>query len=72
MGVGPSFQLHGFSRFMCAPTPQRFDCQWATGGIPWVETSETVKYPQCTAQHPCSSEKSVDTECPGLSDCTLP
>lgn len=57
---------------MCVPPPQRFDCQWAAGGIPWVEASETAKHPQCTAPHPCSREKSAETERPGLRDCTLP
>lgn len=71
-GGGPSYQLQGFSRFMCVPPPQRFDCQWAAGGILWVEASETAKHPQCTGQPPCCREKSADTECSGLSDCTLP
>lgn len=47
-GGGPSYQLHGFSRFMWAPPPQKFDCQWAAGGILWAEASETAKHPQCT------------------------
>lgn len=69
-GGGPSYQLHGFSRFMWVPSPQKFDCQWAAGGILWAEANETAEHSQCTAQHPRSREKSVDTECPRLDDCT--